>query len=171
MTEHPDQADWRPILAALANPHARRLFAVIVLDVSPDSAGLSPSKQRQASAMLARAGLVREAQGRLVEQPGVFGRVLAAAAEPRATGPERFLNERGEIDRYPYDATERRALLRLVADRALAVDEVVSEAELNERLARFDPDTAGLRRAMVDEEILERTRSGSEYARAADPAG
>ncbi|MBZ2198855.1 DUF2087 domain-containing protein [Occultella gossypii] len=170
MTEHLEQADWRPILAALANPHARRLFAAIVLDESPGSIGLSPSKQRQATAMLVRAGLVREVEGQLVEQPGVFGRVLVAAAEPRATGPERFLDERGEIDRYPYDATERRALLRLVADRVLAVDEVLSEAELNERLATFGPDTAALRRAMVDEEILERTRSGSEYARVADPA-
>jgi hypothetical protein len=171
VTEHRDQADWRPILAALANPHARRLFAAIVLDESPDSIGLSPSKRRQATTMLVRAGLVREVGERLVGQPEVFGRVLVAAAEPRASGPERFLNERGEIDRYPYDATERRALLRLVADRALAVDEVVSEAELNERLAAFGPDTAALRRALVDEEILERTRSGSEYARTAGPAG
>ncbi|TDE95155.1 DUF2087 domain-containing protein [Occultella glacieicola] len=159
-------------MAALANPRARHLFAQLVLAGAsePINAGPSTSKQRQASAMLVRAGLVREVDGRLDVHPEVFGRALAAAATEPRPGIERYLNARGEIDRYPSGAGERRALLELLARQALAADEVVPERELNERLARFGPDTAALRRAMVDEEILERTRSGSEYARTARAA-
>lgn len=163
------QQDWRPIIAALANPHTRRLFAQIILRDDPESAGgqRSPSKRRHALASLLQAGLVREADGGFIEDPDVFGRALAAACGPaRPVGVERFLNGRGEIDRYPSNAAEHRALLEFVAERSLADGEVVSETELNERLAKFSSDTAALRRYMVDDEVLERTRSGSEYARA-----
>lgn len=159
--------DWRPVVAALANPDTRKAFAQVVLGAAPESVGegLSPSKRRHTVAILVKAGLVREVEGRLVEVPEVFGHLLAAAESPRRVGAERFLDGRGQIDRYPISADERRALLVLVAERTLAEGEVVPEAELNERLAVFSPDTAALRRYMVDDEVLERTRSGSEYAR------
>lgn len=41
----------------------------------------------------------------------------------------------------------------------------MSEAVLNDRLSAFSDDTATLRRSMVDDEVLERTASGSQYAR------
>jgi hypothetical protein len=162
-----DRPDWRPAVAALANPHVRHVFAQVVLGVGTDLLGaeLGRSRRRRALDTLLAAGLVREVEGRVVEDPHAFARVLAAGARPRPTGPERFLDGRGHIDRYPSDAGERRRLLTLVAEQVLTPGEVVTEAVLGERLARFGPDTATLRRYLVEEELLERTRSGSEYAR------
>lgn len=81
----------------------------------------------------------------------------------------RFLDGTGRIDRYPAAAGERRELLRWVVERALGIDEVLAEAEVNERLAPYAPaaDVAVLRRHLVDHELLERTASGSQYARIA----
>lgn len=159
--------DWRPAVAALANPHVRRVFAQVVLGVETELLGadLGRSRRRRALDTLLAAGLVREVDGRVVEEPGAFPRLLAGASRPRPTGPERFLDGQGRIDRYPVDAAERRALLALVAEQVLGPEEVVTEKMLGERLARFGPDTATLRRSLVEEELLERTRSGSEYAR------
>lgn len=85
----------------------------------------------------------------------------------RETGPERFLTREGQIDRYPMRGSERRALLEWVADRALPFGEVWTEPEVNDLLAPYAPagDVAVLRRYLVDADLLERTRSGSEYAR------
>lgn len=162
-----DRPDWRPAVAALANPHVRQVYAQVVLGVQTELLGadLGRSRRRRALDTLTAAGLVREVEGRVVEEPEAFTRVLAAGSRPRRTGPERFLDGRGRIDRYPADAGERRALLALVAEQVLAPEEVVTEAVLGERLARFGPDTATLRRHLVEAELLERTRSGSEYAR------
>ena len=41
-----------------------------------------------------------------------------------------------------------------------------SEREVNEALAHFHPDTAALRRYMVDDEFMERDPTGSLYWRA-----
>jgi hypothetical protein len=46
----------------------------------------------------------------------------------------------------------------------------MSEQETNERLAAFTDDVAALRRFLVDGGLLERTPSGSEYART-EPTG
>lgn len=52
-----------------------------------------------------------------------------------------------------------------VVERAFGAEEVLDESDTNERLARFTGDVAALRRYLVDAGLLERTRSGSEYAR------
>ncbi len=164
------EADWRPVVAALANPHARLLYARIVVGEREPAGltrGVPAAKARNALHALERAGLVREHAGSWVDTSDVLTGLLAAAATPRAPGVERYLDGRGRIDRYPTDAADLRELLEFVAARVLAAGEVVTERELTERLAPFGPDTAALRRAMVDAEVLERTRSGSEYARVA----
>lgn len=79
--------------------------------------------------------------------------------------PTRFLGADGRIDRYPATASQRRTLLAWVTARAIAPDEVLTEAAVNERLAPFSDDVAALRRHLVDGGFIERTRSGSEYAR------
>ncbi len=89
------------------------------------------------------------------------------APRHRADGPERFLDADGRIDRYPIRAAERTELLKWIADRALPVGAVWTEREIGDLLAPFAPggDVAVLRRHLVDHDLLERTRSGSEYAR------
>lgn len=94
------------------------------------------------------------------------------APRPRAARDDvaRFLDASGRIDRYPAAAGDRRALLCWVVGRAIGADEVLAETEVNERLAPYAPgeDVAALRRYLVDHELLERTRSGTQYARVAD---
>ena len=93
----------------------------------------------------------------------VWERAAPRAKRPR-TGPERFVDEDGRIDRWPVQSEDRIELLRWVADRALLPGEVLSERQINERLSAFTGDVALLRRHLVDHGLLERTRSGSEYA-------
>jgi hypothetical protein len=157
--------DWRPMIAALANPDTRTMFAEIVLGVAEPGAGLSPSRRQHTVDLLRSAGMV-DGDGML--DAGVFARVLAAAPQrERATGVQRFLTADGRIDRYPSNAGERETLLAYIVARVLAPDEVVDEREFTERLAVFADDAAALRRHLVDAGLVERTRSGSEYARAA----
>ncbi len=93
---------------------------------------------------------------------------LAAGGRARPTGVQRFLDAEGRIDRYPSGRADRDELLRWVAEHVLTAGEVVGEREVTDRLARFSGDPAALRRHLVDAGILERTRSGSEYALVAD---
>jgi hypothetical protein len=109
---------------------------------------------------LARAGLLG-GDGRV--SGGVFRDLLAAAAPPRREGIDRFLVD-GRIVQYPSNPAERQALLQRVAASVLEPGEVVDEAGINERLAAFHDDVAVLRRYLVDAHLVERTRSGTEYA-------
>lgn len=158
---------WRPVIAALANDRAREVFARLTVGETVDAAleGLSPSRRRHVVETLRAAGLVTGDVDDLRADGGVFARILAAApAAPRPTGPERFLSPDGRLQRYPAQAGERRALLALIAGRILQPGEVVDERAINERLASVTDDVAVLRRYLVDHGLLERTRSGGEYA-------
>ena len=79
---------------------------------------------------------------------------------------ERFVDGEGRIDRYPVQHGDRQALLEWVAARAFTAEDVLTERDVNERLEPFAPrgDVAVLRRYLVDHGVIERTRSGSEYA-------
>jgi hypothetical protein len=157
--------EWRAVIAALANPDARGVYAEIVLGL-PDAAGLSPKKRERAVATLRSAGLIRTAQdGSLELATAPLTAMLAEAGEPRREGIERFIVD-GRIDAYPAKPTDRRDLLGWVASEALGREEVLSEAELGERLGRFREDVATLRRYLVDEGLLLRTPSGTSYSRA-----
>ncbi|MGC5629212.1 DUF2087 domain-containing protein [Georgenia sp. Z1344] len=163
-------ADWRPLVAALANPHCRLVFAQIVVGESPDSIGadLGPTRRRRTIDALVRSGLVREEAGTFEVCGDVLTDALAAGAPDRPAGPERFLDGDGRIDRYPTDLDERRALLLLLARKTVGEGEVIPERELTDRLTAVTDDPARLRREMIDHEVMERTRSGSEYARVRD---
>lgn len=151
---------WRGVVAALLNPDLRAALAELTADAS-----LTPSRRERALARLAEIGLVREVDGRPVfDETGLRG-ILAEGAPPKPTGPQRHLDRDGRIARYPARDGDRRELLEWVADQAVREGEVLGEAEVNERLAVFTDDVAVLRRHLVDHELLERTPSGSEYAR------
>lgn len=53
-----------------------------------------------------------------------------------------------------------------VAEQAFEEGLELTEAEVNDRLEAFHPDVATLRRYLVDEGLLQRTPSGTKYARA-----
>jgi hypothetical protein len=164
-----DSSAWRPVFAALANATARRVYAEAVVSGGASATwnALSPSRRRHVLALLESSGLVAsEGDGSLRADGRVFAEVLAAApAARRPVGPERFLRPDGRIAAYPAAAGERRELLALIAARAFTDDEILDEREVNARLAAYADDVAVLRRYLVDHELLERTPSGSEYAR------
>jgi hypothetical protein len=156
---------WRPVIAALGDPAARRVFAEIALDEAGAAPALSASRRRHALDRLIAAGLVADGDPGPTLDTAVFSRVLAAAPRAaRPTGIHRFLRADGRIDRYPSAASDRRALLEHIAHAVLSPGDVVDERAFGERLARFSDDAAALRRYLVDEGLVERTRAGSEYA-------
>ncbi|ANF32064.1 hypothetical protein A0130_10605 [Leifsonia xyli] len=159
-------ADWRPVVAALANGDARAVWAAVVATGETD-AGLGAARTRRALDLLERVGLVRRVGDSVVADDGVFRNLLAASAavRPRPTGVGQFLRADGRIDRYPSSADDRMALLRMVAESVLSDGEVVGERALTERLAERSDDPVALRRYLVDAGLVVRTRSGSEYAR------
>lgn len=157
--------EWRPVIAALANPDARSVYAEVVLGL-PDAAGLSPKKRERAVTALRAAGLIRVGgDGMLELATAPLAALLADAAEPRREGIDRFIVD-GRIDTYPARPVHRRELLEWVAGEVMGPDEVLMEPELGERLEPFHEDVATLRRYLVDEGLLVRTPSGTNYSRA-----
>ncbi len=158
---------WRGIVAALLNPDLRAALAEL-----NEGAPLTEARRDRALARLEELGLVhRDENGSAAFADDRIREILAESARPRPTGPERYLDREGRIDRYPMRNDERRMLLAWVAERALSSGRTYSEAEVNEGLEPFTTDVAVLRRYLVDHGLLERTRSGSEYARVNPPQG
>lgn len=157
--------DFRGIAAALGNDNARRAFSRLSLggteqDVIED---LGPARAAKALDALRREALI-EADAATV-RPQVFRELLAASAsEPRAAGIERFVAG-GRIDHYPVRRDERDAVLRWALQRTIPLELALGESDVNDRLARVADDVALLRRYLVDERMLLRTTSGSEYRR------
>jgi hypothetical protein len=155
---------WRPMIAALANDDTRRVFARLVLDIEGDPfVGLSPSRRAHVWKQLERAGLIAEVNGRTILKSEAFADVLQRVAVNRPTGIQRFIRD-GRIIQYPARPAERLELLEWVAGTVLRPGEVVSEAEMNDRLSTHTDDVAALRRYLVDAGLVERTTTGSEYA-------
>lgn len=150
---------WRGVVAALVNPDLRRVLAD-----SFTGDELSPGRRERAAARLRDIGLLRQSSDGDVFDEDFVRSILSDNPRPRRTGPERFLDGAGRIDRYPVQHPDLIELLNWVASRAILPGQVYVERELNERLAPFTDDVAALRRHLVDAEILERTRSGSQYA-------
>ena len=150
---------WRGIVAALLNPDLRAVLAETI-----GGAELSAARRERATDRLLETGLVRATPDGIAFDEDFVRAVLAEVPKARPTGPQRFLDGEGRIDRYPMQAGDRIELLRWVFEQAFSPGDVLSERETNERLARFTDDVAALRRYLVDAELLERTRSGSEYA-------
>lgn len=152
---------WRAVVAALLNPELRAVLAEV------SQADLTDNRRERALARLADIGLViQRADGAWVFDEAFVRSILNENPPVRRTGVDRFLDKDGRIDRYPVQHGDRRELLAWVAGRAFSSGELLSEAEVNERLEPFAPrgDVAVLRRYLVDHELLERTASGSEYA-------
>lgn len=151
---------WRGIVAALLNPDLRAALAEVMADER-----LTPARRDRALARLEELGMLRRTADGVVFDDSTLRGILAETAPVKRVGPYRYLDGDRRIDRYPVRDDDLRELLAWVAERALSAEDVVTEPELNERLAAFTDDVALLRRHLVDTEVLERTRSGSSYAR------
>jgi hypothetical protein len=153
---------WRGVVAALLNPDLRAALAEVTGEPQ-----LTPARRERALARLEEVGMLRRTSAGLEVDEAHLRALLAEGAAVRPTGPERHLDSDGRIDRYPAREDDRRELLAWAAASALAPDEVLTEAQLGERLMPLARDVALLRRHLVDAGFLERTPSGSSYARAA----
>lgn len=154
---------WRGVLAALLNPDLRLVLAGVIVE-SEGGRTVTPARRARALARLRESGLVREeADGPSFDETAVRT-LLGEISGRQPAGPLRFLDAQGRIDRYPVRAPDRRELLTWIAARAFRPEEVLTEPEVNQRLAVFADDAVILRRYLVDHGLLERTRSGSEYA-------
>jgi hypothetical protein len=158
---------WRGVLASLLNPDLRTTLAEVILDAD---SSLPRARRERALARLREVGLVRDdADGARFDESAVRG-ILNEAPVTKVTGAERYLDGDGRIDRYPVRDVDRVELFAWIAARAFRPADVLTEQQVNERLAPFTDDVAVLRRYLVDYELLERTRSGSEYAPVTDEA-
>ena len=152
--------EWRRVVAALANDERRRVYASVVLDSPVD---VPSARHAKALAALADAGLLTlHADGSATIVERAFDDLLALTPEPRREGVAKFIRD-GRIERYPMRPVERLEVLRWVVDEL--DDGPWTEASINEALERFHPDVAGLRRYLVDAELLERTPDGGQYFR------
>lgn len=111
--------------------------------------------------------MVRRSQDGFEFDDATVRGILSESPAQKRSGPARYLDADGRIDRYPSRADDHRELLAWVAARAFEMSDVLTETEVNDRLAVFADDVALLRRYLVDAGFLERTRSGSSYARVA----
>lgn len=133
---------------------------------------LTEARHERAAARLVELGLLRETSpGAFAFDEAAVRGILSENPPAKPSGPARFLDADGRIDRYPSQQNDRDELLRWVVEQAFAAEDVCDEAETNARLAAFTGDVAALRRYLVDAGLLERTRSGSQYARPAASAG
>ncbi|MBC7402607.1 MAG: DUF2087 domain-containing protein [Microbacteriaceae bacterium] len=147
--------DWRRIIAALANPDRRAVWAAAVLVTSAD---LSDAKCAKAVNALRDAGLLDQ-DGNAVT--AVFNELLAIEPEVRREGIDRFIMN-GRIEQYPAKPSLRLELLEWVAG-ALPTGQGMTERELGDRLALVADDVVALRRYLVDAGTLVRTRDGAVY--------
>lgn len=173
-TDNTAGPDWKPVLAALGNEAARTVFARAALG-ELDAEARVQLNSRETKAVQSWLDL-----GVLVEDPDdggltVDGAALRAAlaapspggAHKAHAGVGRFLAGHGtgpRLETMPATAGERTELLTWVRDASAEPGEVLTEGQLNQRLWVFHSDVAMLRRYLVDEGLLERTRSGTEYA-------
>ncbi len=144
--------------------------------------GEKPAAVTRHLGLLAAAGLVEPAGAagqtyrlRLEGARALAGRLLAHAATPVPEGAaanafehkvlREFLTPEGAIRDFPVQARKLRVVLGY-AVQAFEAGQRYTEKEVNARLERFHPDSATLRRALVDCGLLQRQSSGQAYWRA-----
>jgi hypothetical protein len=153
--------EWRRIVAVLADPIRRRVYASVVLGIAPE---VPAKKHEKALETLVAAGLLRHDGEAYVAVDDAFTSLLAASPVVTRTGVERFVRD-GRIERYPVKAGDRAEMLTWARDRVLAEGDEVDEKDFGERLSALTDDVATLRRYLVDAGLVERDASGSRYWR------
>lgn len=124
----------------------------------------SPSKRTRIVTALTNAEIITQGDdGDYVLNSELLRELLTHEPPQKPVGIERFFRN-GRVHTYPASPLERRELLEVIASRTLAPGEVVPEHVINERLSAVTDDVAVLRRYLVDFELIERRRDGSEYS-------
>jgi hypothetical protein len=178
--------DAARLVGLLADDDRRRVVAALVLgavdsDAVMQASSLNLARVARALARLEDAGLVeRGSDGTLVLLEQAFATAARAASASRAepaqaapAGPtdeatlvlSRFIRD-GRLTSIPSSRTKRLVVLELLAQE-FEPGRRYSESMVNLILGRWHPDTAALRRYLVDEGYLD--RAAGEYWRAGGP--
>lgn len=161
--------EWRRVVATLADPARREVYAQVVLGVVPAASGKDRKRIRILDSLRASGLIERADDGSWRATSAGLERLLSENEPEVASGVERFLRN-GRLDGFPRRATDRRELLAWVAARVVpGADVTVAESEINAGLAELTNDVATIRRYLVDEGLLVRDAAGSAY-RAARPS-
>jgi len=180
--------DASTLVGLLAEEDRRRVVAALVLGASSFDevvarAGMDAAATGRALARLADAGLVeRGRDGSLVLLGEAFplaaraARAASAANAPRTTDEHhpdpdaakvlRAFLTGGRLRQIPVARTKRRVVLERLAQE-FEPGRRYGEREVNSVLARWHPDTASLRRYLVDEGFLD--REAGQYWRCGGP--
>ena len=153
--------EWRRVVATLADPARRQVYASILLGSAVD---VPAKKLKKALQALVASGLIRATEDGYAANGDVFTELLAASPVIARTGVDRFIRD-GRIEQYPMKAGDRLEVLEWARDRALPDGSEVSERELGERLAAMTEDVATLRRYLVDAGLVRRDAAGERYWR------
>jgi hypothetical protein len=201
-TTRPPGADVQPgrVLGAAADPTRLRVLAAVVLAPEPadvvhlsEAAGVSLTQVKQALPSLEAAGVIQttapstEGDPRWEAVPATFGvaaRLVARmrpepdpeelGATPEQASVLRGFLAGGRLTGLPAQQSKRAVLLDFVVQR-FEPGRRYHEAEVNQSLKLLWDDHATLRRALVDEGLLERAggrywRSGGTFDVDADPS-
>jgi hypothetical protein len=142
--------------------------------------GFHPADTRRHLEQLLQGGIVRSAEGFYELDTDALEKLARRQFEGERglqtpeTDPEKdrrkvlaaYLKADGTLRQIPADPARRQVILDYLIN-AFSVGANYSEKEVNLVLAQFHPDTAALRRALVDAGMLARERNGSRYWRPA----
>jgi hypothetical protein len=178
----PPPLDAAKLVGLLADEDRRCVVAALILGAVDAASvqslsGLGAAPAGKALARLEDAGLVeRGKDGTLVLLEQVFAMAARAAVPPRGETPDgpvdetalvlsRFVRD-GRLLSIPAPHGKRLIVLRVLAQE-FEPGRRYSEPMVNLILGRWHPDTAALRRYLVDEGFLD--RAGGEYWRSGGP--
>ncbi|GAA4601767.1 hypothetical protein BJY16_004006 [Actinoplanes octamycinicus] len=167
------------LLTQLSNPARLRAFAELVRRGSEGSSlaemafhlDISKPEAGEALGRLAGLGLASgSGDGYYRAKPEVLREVAQALTKTLPIAP--LLTEypqlkgyfaHGRLDSLPPTMSERYQQIAELLARFLAVDGVLTEDEVNQRLAAVTDDVAAVRRMLVDTGWLDRDRAGASY--------
>lgn len=140
--------------------------------------GLPPHDVAQHLDLLARSGVVREQDGSwsldIESVEKLSARQFAGRRESYSPAPDlrekarkvlaAYLNPDGSIKQLPNQPGKLQIILDYVL-QAFTPGVIYTEKEVNMLIRRFHLDTAGLRRDLIDRDMLQRKSDGSQYWR------
>ena len=149
-------ADLLGLGASTTSHHLSRLAKAGLVEARADGHYYIYSLKTEALEEMARRLLTREDLPRLSEEVDLdaYDRKVLKS----------FTDEEGRITAFPAQEKKYLALLRYVL-KAFEPGVRYSEKQVNEILARFNDDTATLRRSLVEYKMMDRQGGGGEYWR------
>ena len=178
-----DENEMRNFVKAVADADRLQIVGLLAqksasLSEINATLGFHPSDTRRHLDQLLQSGVIRISEGAYELDSNALEKLAlqqfegARAAFTPEAGLEKnqrqvlsaHLNTDGTIKQIPPQPAKRQVILDYLIN-AFSFEANYKEKEVNMILAHFHPDTATLRRALVDAEMLARERDGSRYWR------